>query len=208
MTFLREKALRDGLKRGNVKLPRFLCKYSLHEKILLASYPRSGNSFMRKVLERETGIVTGSDSRPNRTLSASLLKYGYAGEGVTDQSVWIVKSHFPERLGYVKFSVKKVVLLVRNPFDAIQSYFHMGMTNTHDKNLTKGAFSSLQSIWKEFIVNEAMVWVDFHKYWLEHIKNGKVLVLRYEDLLESENVCHLLQFLDLVEIKQVLGCCT
>lgn len=147
VTFLREKSFREGCKLRPLafRYPRFLFKTSPHDKAALVSYPRSGNSFMRKVLEQETGIVTGSDSRPNRTLAASLLKFGYLGEGITDQSVWIVKSHFPERLGYVAFPVNRVILLVRNPFDAIQSYFHMGMTNTHDKNLS-AAVSGLSSI--------------------------------------------------------------
>ena len=73
--------------------------YNEHDKILLTSYPRSGNSFVRKVLEEMTGIVTGSDSRPNRLLPAQLLEYGYRGEGITDNSVWVVKSHYPERTG-------------------------------------------------------------------------------------------------------------
>jgi hypothetical protein len=138
VTFLREKSYREGRITQPIigPMPRYLFKSSSHDKAALVSYPRSGNSFMRKVLERKLGIVTGSDSRPNRTLSASLLKFGYLGEGITDQSVWVVKSHFPERLGYLKFPVSRVILLVRNPYDAIQSYFHMGMTNTHDKNLS------------------------------------------------------------------------
>jgi hypothetical protein len=53
-----------------------------------------------------------------------------------DDSVWMVKTHYPERLGYLKFRARRIVLLVRNPFDAIESYFHMGMTNTHDKHLS------------------------------------------------------------------------
>jgi hypothetical protein len=32
--------------------------------IVLASYPRSGNSLLRKVLEHITGVITGSDTRP------------------------------------------------------------------------------------------------------------------------------------------------
>lgn len=143
ITFLREKTFRDGVKLKELLMDHpfrlhahFLSKYSNHEKVLLVSYPRSGNSFVRKMLELKTGIITGSDSRPNRTLSASLLKFGYCGEGITDQSVWVVKSHYPERFGYIKFPVQRIILVVRNPFDAIESYFHMGMTNTHDKVLT------------------------------------------------------------------------
>lgn len=137
ITFLREKSSRSGqVSIKELQTFKFLPKNTDIDKVLLVSYPRSGNSYLRKLIEKETSIVTGSDSRPNRTLSASLLKFGYKGEGIVDDSVWVVKSHFPERLGYVKFYVKKVILLVRNPFDCIESYFHMGMTNTHDKMLS------------------------------------------------------------------------
>jgi len=39
--------------------------------VLLASYPRSGNTLLRTLIERTTSIVTGSDTRPDRTLSRS-----------------------------------------------------------------------------------------------------------------------------------------
>lgn len=117
-------------------------------KICLMSYPRSGNSFLRSLLEKSTGYVTGSDSRPNRTLTSRLLRCGFIGEGIIDDSVEIVKSHYPERLGYVKFVTDCVVLLVRNPFESLESYFHMGMTNTHDKSL------SVEVIIHCFIENE------------------------------------------------------
>jgi hypothetical protein len=172
VAFLREKATRQ-CPEESASQSRFLCSGLNHEKVLLVSYPRSGNSFLRRLLETSFGIVTGSDSRPNRTLSESLLKCGFkgirsiqqlpqsmnsrfrnsdivlstnfifgaffllfAGEGVVDDSVWMVKTHYPERMGYLKFKVKRVVLLIRNPFDAMESYFHMGMTNTHDKHLS------------------------------------------------------------------------
>ena len=60
-----------------------------------------------------------------------------------DDSVWMVKTHYPERLGYLKFKARRIVLLVRNPFDAIESYFHMGMTNTHDKHLSPQVITNI-----------------------------------------------------------------
>ena len=39
------------------------------DTVALASYPRSGNSMLRGLLERRYGIYTGSDTRPDRTLS-------------------------------------------------------------------------------------------------------------------------------------------
>jgi hypothetical protein len=91
---------------------------------------------MRQLLESYTGIVTGSDSRSNRPLAVGLIRCGFKGEGIVDSSVWVVKTHFPERMGYVQMKGDRVILLVRNPFDAIESYFHLGLTNTHDKSLT------------------------------------------------------------------------
>ena len=199
ITFMREKAIRSRYKTAQL---RFISKLSDHDKILLVSYPRSGNSFLRKILEKGTGIVTGSDSRPNRPLSNSLLKFGYIGEGITDNSIWVVKSHYPERLGYIRFYVKKCILLVRNPFDAFESYFHMGMTNTHDKRLTNEvsqlyyfisflnikAFSSLESTWIEFLLNESKIWRQFHEYWLNLTKHNNIIVIRYEDIIRDEKV--------------------
>ena len=129
---LREKTL----QQTTATFPsHFLPSGYRQERVFLMSYPRSGNSYLRQLLEKATGIVTGSDSRSNRTLAASLIRCGFNGEGVVDSSVWVVKSHYPERMGYVKCRGQRVILLVRNPFDAIESYFHMGLTNTHDKML-------------------------------------------------------------------------
>ncbi len=60
VTFMREKTYREGqriLERPNLPHAHFLSKYSTHDKVLLVSYPRSGNSFVRKMLEMRTGIV-------------------------------------------------------------------------------------------------------------------------------------------------------
>lgn len=93
-------------------------------------------------------------------------------------------------MGYVQFKAKKIILLVRNPFSAIESYFHMGMTNTHNKSLTPQAKESLECVWESFVVNEIQVWVDFHKYWLLQATNGApVLLVRFEDLVCEKLEC-------------------
>lgn len=50
------------------------------ERIAIVSYPRSGNSLMRGLLERITGVYTGCDTRPDRALSQELQQYGMKGE--------------------------------------------------------------------------------------------------------------------------------
>jgi hypothetical protein len=88
MLFLRERNSRKSPITPPARLPdfcatllsdlyRFLGKGWKFETVFLSSYPRCGNSYLRKVLESITGIVTGTDSHPCRTLSASLIRSGY-----------------------------------------------------------------------------------------------------------------------------------
>ena len=42
--------------------PKFLSK-NVFEKVILASYKRSGNTLMRKYLEDITGVITGTDNK-------------------------------------------------------------------------------------------------------------------------------------------------
>lgn len=53
---------------------------------------------------------------------------------------------------------------------------------------SKQSFERLQSIWPEFIANEALVWSKFHHYWLAIASSVPVLFVRYEDLLNDEQV--------------------
>lgn len=188
VVYLRERSSRScSHEYKSCTLYRFLPRYSPKEQILLVSYPRSGNSFLRRLLEKWTGYITCSDSRTNRHLTSALLQCGFSGEGIVDKSAWIIKSHYPERMGYIKFNVKKVILLVRNPYDSIESNFHMGMTNTHDRNLSTASFARLKEVWDAFVAHEALVWSRFHIFWLTKQLKGEVsmCVIRYEDLLEN-----------------------
>lgn len=47
------------------------CNVFGNDITLLSSYPRSGNTLMRTLLERITSTITGSDTRPDRSLSIS-----------------------------------------------------------------------------------------------------------------------------------------
>ena len=61
--------------------PAFLPPGTCGECVAMASYPRSGNSMLRALLEGCTGVVTGSDSRPDRNMARDLALYGLIGEG-------------------------------------------------------------------------------------------------------------------------------
>lgn len=173
---------------------------------LLASYPRSGNTLLRTLLERITSIVTGSDTRPDRTLSKSLaLEHDLVGEGLVggipissssrnsrllyqsafDPLVHIVKTHFPERIGWKPVTGNRVLLLIRNPYDAIDSYWNLCCTNTHTRTLEESVYTQYAQKFEDLARHEIKVWCDFHYYWLDICEREGVpiLILRYEDLV-------------------------
>lgn len=54
---------------------------NLFEKVVLTSYPRSGNTLLRKYLEDITSAITGSDCDVKRKLNNDLVEMGMRGEG-------------------------------------------------------------------------------------------------------------------------------
>jgi hypothetical protein len=66
-----------------------------HRMLSLATYPRSGNSMMRTIFGKITGIATGSDMVMKHGPNLSLQCTGLKGEGVVDERVWITKTHYP-----------------------------------------------------------------------------------------------------------------
>lgn len=155
--------------KGRIRLPSFLwftdeskkLKWDdkgVDRRIGLISYPRSGNSLLRHLLETSSGVYTGCDTHPERSLSKQLRECGMLGEGVVDESVWFVKSHYPERVGWKPFRVRKVILIVRNPWDAMDSYFNMMLTNTHNVSLHDSMYVRFEKRWNDFVHSEIHVW--------------------------------------------------
>jgi hypothetical protein len=143
---------------------------------VLASYPRSGNSLMRTLYERTTLRVSGSDMR------GGLQKHDLVGEAATRTNcVQFVKTHYPERMGAPPFRVDRAVLLVRNPYDAMESYFNLMTTNSHNTTLSDEARKKHEKIFADMAKKEILVWRDFHEYWLR--QKIPILVIRYEDLI-------------------------
>jgi hypothetical protein len=148
---------------------------------LLVSYPRSGNTLMRSLLERTAGIVTGSDTRPDRTLSLTLADaHGLVGEGICANVVFC-KTHWPERMGCQVYRGQRAVMLIRNPFDAIDSYWNLNVTNTHTAKVTDEIYERHQAFFYDLVRNEMKVWLNFHRFW--SLQDIQILWIRYEDLI-------------------------
>jgi len=82
----------------------------------LISFPGSGNSWVRQLLETSTGVFTGSTY-----CDRSYVEDGMVGEGIDSKFVVAVKCHNCRRRTMERFS--KVIYVVRNPFDAILAEF-------------------------------------------------------------------------------------
>ena len=88
--------------------------------VAYCSYPRCGNSFLRKYLQNVTGITTGSDM--SLEFNVDLQLKDFKAEEITDSSVWIKKSHDPKWNDNNKtHKCHKAICCVRNPFDTIAS---------------------------------------------------------------------------------------
>ena len=143
----------------------------------LASYPRSGNSLMRTMYEGTTLRVTGSD------MQGGLAQHDLVGEmAVGTNMVQFVKTHYPERRA-TPFRCARVVLLVRNPFDCIESFYNLMMTGKHTASVSEEVRQKTAVIWERYVLKELRVWIRFHMFWIK--QEIPMLLVRYEDIIRD-----------------------
>ena len=84
--------------------------------VALGSYPGSGNSWVRQLLESATGIYTGA-----AYCDMAYFEAGMIGENVDTNNVLVVKTHAPlfTRLKVNQLNYDKAIYIVRSPFGAI-----------------------------------------------------------------------------------------
>ena len=97
-----------------------LLKDANRSAISLSSFPGSGNTWVRGLLQKATGYCTGAIA-----CDEDLRKHGFAGEGVISGSaVLVTKTHKPSstfnnsQFDY-HVTFKKGILILRDPFKAV-----------------------------------------------------------------------------------------
>ena len=127
--------------------------------VALASYPGSGNTWLRGLLETASGICTGFEF-----CDISMRVKGFAGENIVSGAVLVVKTH-----GLPNWKSKKkhggggggrghfdsAVFLVRNPLDALVSEFNRRVANDF-RGYTISLTSHVKSAGKEWFGE----WID------------------------------------------------
>lgn len=101
--------------------------------VALASAEGSGNTWIRGLLERATGICTGF-----LYCDYEMRKDGFIGEGIKSGSVLVVKTHTGTTQWYgVKYAQPKryepyygsAIFILRNPYDSLISEWNRRVTN-------------------------------------------------------------------------------
>lgn len=186
--------------------PKFISSSYLHDKVILPSFHRCGNTLIRELLEGITNILTGSDD-PHTNFS--LLPTGekdipniylnFDGTYIVDDSVWVYKTHYPIRKGKGTYGFNKILLITRNPYDAIESLFNMYMTNTHTDSIKESMFLKYSHDWEEFTREQSVLYSFFHKYWIEKAEKERIplLIVQYEELIKNmkESMVKVMKFL-------------
>lgn len=153
-------------------------------RVFLATYPRSGNHWVRYLIEDATHIATSSvykDREPKhlRTLfpwGGYCADHGYRGNCRYPEmeDPVIIKTHFPAVAAKKNDHnpPERVIRIVRHPIDSIYSYY----VRLYDE-LPKG-----KTMPEKHLQHFVHLWKKFENYWN---RQENVLTIRYEDLLND-----------------------
>ena len=162
---------------------RFVVRDSLQTRALV-SYPGSGNTWIRYLVEAATGVFTGSIFHDK-----SILRAGHHGEArdAQDGSTILQKSHHRAlyvsrysqygltwRRRHVRQFGGRGVLVIRNPYKAILSYWNFKRTKSHTK--TVAAESLHSEDFQEFVRVGAERWLEVIQDWLEFSTDCHVIL--------------------------------
>jgi hypothetical protein len=149
--------------------------------VALASFPGSGNTWVRYLLQQATGILTGSVYK-----DYALLKNGFPAESIVNGSVLLVKTH--EFGDEARRPFQKAVVLVRDPFSSLLAEFnrrsggHIGYASA-DKYRRNGGRH-----WRNFVYNMANDWERMNLDWFYGFLPKRRLVVFYDQLKDHPGI--------------------
>ncbi|XP_002732419.1 sialate:O-sulfotransferase 1-like [Saccoglossus kowalevskii] len=166
--------------------------------VALSSFPGSGNTWTRHLLEVASGIYTGSFYH-----DAALYEQGFLGElgDFTSRRTIAVKIHHCRKKDF-----GAVILLIRNPYDAfISEYKRIASNRDHTGDVPIEFFhNNLQ--WRDFVLSSIEKWTRLVMAW--HDLKVPILVVHYEELKRSAviEVARMLIFLNRTVEPERLEC--
>ena len=102
----------------------------------------------------------------------------------------------------------QAVVVVRNPFDTIVSYFNLYSIRNHTDSVPEEVYEKFADVWN-FVVEENAKYIQkFFEFWMNQSKTIPVYFVRYEDLMlnREETLRKLLCFM--LNTKSIEGTLT
>lgn len=164
------------------------------KRIYLATYPRSGNHWMRYLVEEITNIATSSvyrdaDYPVHLTMP---FPWGYCPahgyEGIRryprKEDIVIIKTQFPAAPAtqFDELSSLKAIRIIRHPVDSFYSYY-LFLGNSPQSKISRENIDYFITTWRQF-----------QEYWNQ---KPNVLTIRYEDLYNfpEETLTKVIEFI-------------
>ena len=165
---------------GNLTCPKTpkLLPYQ-GSKVALASFPGSGNSWVRYLMEQSTGYHTGSVYIDHNLRSHGFLEYIFNSSLIaikTHETYGTINKYFTKSIDY-----KKCILIVRNPRDTLVAEINRFFTNDHTKSLNTFRWKSEQV--QQKLLELVYGWKSFVLSWLNFSR--PLLVVQFEKLLDN-----------------------
>ncbi|CAH1802203.1 unnamed protein product [Owenia fusiformis] len=170
----------------------------------LTSFPGSGNTWVRHLIQQLTGIYTGSVY-----YDKGLEKRGFPAEALddpTDGSVIAIKCHNARRVFH------RMIALIRDPRDALIANFKRMHSAGHKTDLSKARFFQ-PALLKEFstkCTKGGIAWSNHMSVILQILrdKTVPVLIIHYNNLLTNlkKELYRLADFLNVEITEDLLDC--
>jgi len=160
---------------------KHVCAEVRQHQTYLATYPCSGNTWTRAVLEGSLLIYTGSVF-----CDGNLKKSGMLGECMQDASkVFPIKTHWPVMGTHTEGHLERNLVIVREPLQATLSYTTFSHGGGHFKEMSKEV---LQQAFDRDAKRHLQEWAHMANV----IRNRKdVHVVRYEDIVANTSHSYL-----------------
>ncbi|XP_071835317.1 sialate:O-sulfotransferase 1-like [Apostichopus japonicus] len=165
--------------------------------IALASFPGSGNAWTRRLLERSTGIYTGSVASKTEGQIA-VRSEAFLGDQLPYYSrTTLCQMTHLFKVRHVDEFTSGAILLIRNPYTAIVTEVFNKYMNKSDADSQRRAIEFMKSEdWPSFVDKSAFEWLATATNWIRRSK--RLIVVNYEDLQEdsTKQLLRMLEFLD------------
>lgn len=153
-------------------------------RVYLASFPRSGNHWVRFLVEEATHITTSSVYRDRDfphlptvfPWGGYVVDQGYKGNCrfPTTNDPILIKTHYPflpqrNQQRKIDLNQDRVICLIRHPIDCLYSFY-----------IYRNKPQNVDLISEDFVKEFVSQWKSFYEFWDE---KPNVTMIRYEDIL-------------------------